>query len=80
MEPRLSNLEIVAREICGRRLSAAGTPVHELPAAVDRYWHCVAAELEAGSIDETGRLLRPFDFDADLAAYRDWCARHPNRM
>lgn len=38
----------------------------ELDAAIDRYWHCVAAQLESGQIDQTGDRMTPFDFDNDL--------------
>jgi hypothetical protein len=44
---------------------------------VDRYWHCVAAELEAGLIDDSGNTVPERGFDEGLAAYRDWCLRHP---
>jgi len=44
---------------------------------VDRYWHCVAAELEAGLVDENGDQLPESDTELALGAYRDWRARHP---
>jgi hypothetical protein len=44
---------------------------------VDRYWHCVAAELEAGLIDDAGNPMPEHGFDEGSAAYRDWCRRHP---
>jgi hypothetical protein len=72
------NIETVARDLCGRELRAGGNSEDALAAAVDRYWHCVAAEIEAGLIDETGKRLRPFDGDRDLEAYRDWRRRHPD--
>ena len=75
-EPK-SNIEAVARALCERQYRAVGIPVNEIPAAVDKYWHCVAAEIEAGLIDDAGQRLLPFDFDVSLTAYRDWCSRHP---
>jgi len=48
-----------------------------LAAAVDRYWHCVAAEMEAGLIDENGRAV-PHGSNERIAAWRDWQARHPD--
>ena len=72
------NIETVARDLCERELRAGGNSEDALAAAVDRYWHCVAAEIEAGLIDETGKRLRPFDGDRDLEAYRDWRRRHPD--
>ena len=77
MHAAWSNIEAVARDLCERQLRAAGTGSSALPTAVDRYWHCVAAEIEAGLIDEQGNRLRAFDFDRDLEAYRDWRRRHP---
>jgi hypothetical protein len=77
MQATWSNIEAVARDPCERLLRAVGTRTSALPSAVDRYWHCVAAEIEAGLIDEQGNRLRAFDFDRDLEAYRDWRRRHP---
>ena len=71
-----SNIEAVARNLCERIYRRVGTSDGELPSAVDRYWHCVAAEIEAGLIDEQGSRLQPFDIDRDLEAYRDWRRRH----
>lgn len=71
------NLEPIARVLCERQLRMVGTDSRTLAAAVDKYWHCVAAELEAGLIDERGNRLCPHDADRDLEAYRDWRRRHP---
>jgi len=48
----------------------------ELAADVDRYWHCVAAGLEAGQIDDAGNQMSLFDLEESLISYRDWCRRH----
>ena len=56
MSSSLPNIEAVARGYCERDLRRAGTPEGELSIAVDRYWHCVAAELEAGLFDDAGHL------------------------
>ena len=71
-----SNIESVARDICARQLGRAGTSHDELQSEVDRYWHCIAAELEAGLIDETGNRPIPHCFDRDIEAYRYWRGRH----
>lgn len=71
------NLEPIARVLCERQLQMAGTDPSALAAEVDKYWHCVAAEIEAGLIDEQGRRLRPYDADRNLEAYRDWRRWHP---
>lgn len=71
-----SNIEPRARAVCERDMRRAGTAEINLAADVDRYWHCVAAQIEAGLIDDNNELV-PHDVDTGLAAYRDWCARHP---
>ena len=71
-----SNIEVVARAVCADQLVQGGAPIRDLAADVDRYWHCIAAQIEAGIFDETGRRLRPFNLDAELNAYRDWVSRH----
>jgi hypothetical protein len=73
-----SNLEIVARDICARQITHSCETPDELRLSVDRYWHIVAAQLDAGIIDESGRDLEPFDNNRRLAAVRDWRARHPH--
>ena len=77
MASSTSNIEVVARDICVKQLSRHTRPSADLAADVDLYWHCVAAELEAGLIDDTGDPVPGIGFDAGLAAYRDWCSRHP---
>ena len=72
-----SNIEAVARDICAKQLSRFDISAEKLAIDVDRYWHCVAAQLESGQVDETGDQITPFDFDKSLEAYRDWCRRHP---
>jgi hypothetical protein len=77
MTSSMSNIEAVARDICAKQLMRHGGCGAELAADVDRYWHCVAAELEAGLIDDTGIPVPKPGFDKGLEAYRDWCLRHP---
>jgi hypothetical protein len=72
-----SNNEAVARDICSRQLSRNGTGRAATAADVDRFWHCVAAELEAGHIDDAGNPIPNISLDEGLEAYRDWCKRHP---
>jgi hypothetical protein len=66
MNAPTSNIEAVARGICEKLYADDET----LTANVDRYWHCVTAELEAGLIDEAGVRIGPADFDDGLEAYR----------
>ncbi len=77
MNQTTSNIEAVARDICSKQLSRFAHSDAELGYDVDRYWHCVAAQLESGQIDESGNKLVPFDLETSLEAYRDWCRRHP---
>ena len=76
MSSATSNIEAVARDICSWQLSRNGECRAAPAADVDLYWHCVAAELEAGLIDDNGDPL-PHGFEEGLEAYRDWCRRHP---
>jgi hypothetical protein len=77
MTSSTDNIEAVARDICARQLARHGATGAELAAEVDRYWHCVAAEMEAGWVDDDGNLVPAHDHDEGLKAYRDWCQRHP---
>ena len=77
MTSSTSNIEAVARDICSKQLSRNAHGGADLAADVDRYWHCVAAEMEAGLIDDDGKPVPNINLDKGLAAYRDWCRRHP---
>ena len=78
MSDPTNNIEAVARDICAKQLALHGAVGTELAADVDRYWHCVAAELEDRQIDDAGDRLAMTDPDERLEAYRDWCERHPD--
>jgi len=71
-----SNIEAVARAICARALGNQCSSASELAADVDRFWHCIAAKIEAGLLDDEGDELGPYDHDKELAAYRDYVQRH----
>lgn len=58
----LGNIEPVARAICENGIRVMYPDPVDLARAVDRFWHCVAAELEGGE---------------GIESYRDWRARHP---
>ena len=72
-----NNIEAVARDICAKHLSRYGGRDAEHAGYVDRYWHRVAADLEAGLIDAAGHPVPKRCIEDGLAAYRDWCSRHP---
>jgi hypothetical protein len=76
MPASTGNSEPLARFICERDFRRAGMPESTLAADVDRCWHSVAAQIEAGFIDDDNELVRQ-DFETSLAAYSDWRARHP---
>jgi hypothetical protein len=73
-----SNIEAVARNICTKQLLRFDSNRIAIACKIDRYWHCVAAQLESGEIDEAGDRMAEFDHEKSLAAYRDWCQRHPD--
>jgi hypothetical protein len=77
MTSSTSNIEAVARGICSKQLAHHGGCGANPATYVDRYWHCVAAELEAGLIDGAGNPMPRYNLDKGLKAYRDWCLRHP---
>jgi hypothetical protein len=71
-----SNIEPLARAICERVWGGVCSSKEELTAAVDRYWHCVASDIEAGLLDDAGlRIKRDVD---GVTAYQDWRERHPD--
>lgn len=74
-EPRI-DVEAAARILCESQLRSWGTSEGNIRKGVDRYWPCVAAEIEAGIIDGAGARLMPYDFDSGLEAYHDWRRRH----
>ena len=80
MSSSKSNIEVVARDICLKQLSRVAVSGEELATDIDRYWHCVVAELEAGQIDEAGNSGKHCRLEEGLVAYRDWCQRHPESM
>jgi hypothetical protein len=77
MPSSTSNIEPLAREICERDLRRPGMSEESLAADVDRYWHCVAARIEAGLMDDNSELF-PHDLETGLALHRDCPARHPD--
>jgi hypothetical protein len=78
MARSLGNIEAVARAVCARLYACHWPPGPKTEADIERHWHVVAARLEAGLMDETCEDTGPFDLERDLAAYRDWRARHPD--
>ena len=77
MKKAENNIETIARALCERQLRDMAVVAENTAAGVDRYWPCLAAEIEAGLIDAAGNRLAPFNFEASQAAYRDWFQRHP---
>jgi len=71
-----NNIEPLARAICEQALRRPEISESALTADVDRYWHCVAARIEAGFINDDNSHV-PHTLEQGLDAYQDWCARHP---
>ena len=70
-----SNIEAAARaaaEAICRRHPREG---EDEGAWVDRHWEAVAAELEAGLIDDAGEPLPGYTAEKGMAAVYDWCVR-----
>ena len=59
------------------RVARHGAPGAALAADVDRYWHCVAAEMEAGRVNDDGNLIPTPDHEEGLKAYRNGFQQHP---
>jgi hypothetical protein len=76
MNPR-NNVEAVARKISEEICRAESKSEEETAKWVDEHWRYVAAELEAGLIDESGIRLTDWTLDGSFAALRDWQRRHP---
>jgi hypothetical protein len=74
-----SNIETVARAWSARICRHSLVPEAAVAAWVDRYWECVAAELEAGLINDQGIRLVAWTPAIGLHALRDWERRHPER-
>ena len=72
-----ANIEAVARAVCTKVLGGEDTRDAKLAVEVEMYWPVVAAELEAGIIDETGEYFGEPDWTRKMEAYRDWMRRHP---
>ena len=72
------NIEAVARALCAKMLAHDGVTEEQLAVDVDMWWHQVAAELECGVIDETGKNVGgEIDWKRKMDGYRDWMLRHP---
>ena len=73
-----NNIEVVARAICAKRLERDEWSEERLAFEVDMFWHLVAAELEAGVVDETGEFVGgELAWKRKMEGYRDWMRRHP---
>ena len=78
MSGSTEKIEAVARAICAKLLAREGRNDETPAAEVDTYWHIVAAELEAGIIEETGEYVGELlDWTRKMDVYRDWMRRHP---
>ena len=51
------NFKAAARGVCAKSLAHGGKSEEELATDMEVYWHVVAANLEAGLTDESGREI-----------------------
>ena len=77
MSGSTENIEAIARAVCERVYSRHAGSDEQLTADIEMYWHVVAAEIEAGIIDETGEYVSELDWSQRLEVYRDRMRRHP---
>ena len=77
MTGQTSNIEAVARATCAKTLGHDGKSEQKLASDVEMYWHVVAAYLEAGAIDESGKETRDLNWDEKQDLIDDWVRRHP---
>ena len=75
----LSNIEPIARTICARQLAKHSKSPSKLAFDVDRFWHCVAAQLEGSLVDDEGNELGPYDYWKEIEVYRDYVQRHKSK-
>lgn len=75
-----SNIETAARAICAMQMAATSVSAEHLNHTIDRLWHIVAAQLEAGIIDESGEYVEGFNVEAGLDAVNDWRSRNPDHL
>ena len=71
------NIEAVARAVCAKTLGHDGKSEAQLSVDVEMYWHVVAAYLEAGVMDESGREIGVLSWDEKLDITGEWLRRHP---
>ena len=72
------NIEAVARALCAKRLARDEWSEEKLAFEVDKWWHLVAAEIEAGVVDETGEFVGgEMGWKRKMDGYHDWMCRHP---
>ena len=77
MSRSTENIEAIARAVSARVFLRDGKSDDQLAADIEMFWHVVAAELEAGILDETERYVRALDWSQRIEVYRDWMRRHP---
>lgn len=71
----ISNIEAAARAISEEICRRHPRPGEDRAAWIERHWEAVAAELEAGLIDEHGEPLPGYTAEKGLAALYEWCLR-----
>jgi hypothetical protein len=70
----MNNIEPLAREIAARIYRQTSEPrvtAQKIAAWVDTHWQCVAAELEAGILNDDGSDVSGANWELGLAADRE---------
>ena len=71
------NIKAVARAVCAKTLRHDGKSEEQLAVDVEMYWRVVAAYLEAGVMDESGRKIGDLSWDEKLDITGGWLRPHP---
>ena len=71
MSDRTDNIEPIARALYAKQMKMLGVPDDEIAATSDRYWPVLAAQLQAGLIDEDGSPIA-HSVEKGLEAWYAW--------
>ena len=71
MSDRTDNIEPVARALYAKQMRMLGVPDDEIAATFDRFWPVLAAQLQAGLIDEEGGPVA-HSIEKGLEAWYAW--------
>lgn len=70
-----SNIEAAARAVAESICHCHPRAGEDQADWIDRHWEAIAAEMEAGLIDDRGEPLPGYTAEKGLAAIYEWCVR-----